>query len=210
MPKNRRCDPNGGFWSSHAGFPEIRRKKTSVEGLYWPISGWRRVRHRPLGVAQAPPADRGGSRISTNGRSPFCGSSSSRSGPELEKTKKRGPASGSRWRFRLFPVVCGRGSQTRTGKILTLGLDTTAAVGRGAGRPGEEGVVDVYETLQQRRPVPIAPDQGHKRAAGPWPGLNLVPPALCHVWCHAKTPEDQHSRWSPGGPGAGARTGQRT
>ena len=83
-------------------------------------------------------------------------------------------------------------------------------VGRGAGRPGEKGVVDVYETLQQRCPAPIAPDQGHKRAAGPWPGLNLVPPALYHVWCHAKTPEDQHPRRSRRGPKADARAGQRT
>ena len=71
-------------------------------------------------------------------------------------------------------------------------------------------IFDVHMALQEGLRRAIAPDQGHKRAAGPWPGLNLVPPALYHVWCHAKTPEDQHPRWSPGGPGAGARAGQRT
>ena len=111
-----------------SGFRPIGRKKTLVEGLCWPGRLGPGVRHRPLGVAQAPPAERGGRAVSPNGRSSFCGSSSSRSSPELEKTKKRGPASGTRWRFRLFGGVCENENGAAYSETADRGLDTLPAV----------------------------------------------------------------------------------
>ena len=111
-----------------------------VEDLCWPETSVLRVRHRALGVVQAPPADRGGSGISPNGRSPFCGSSSSRSGPELEEPQKsedlRPELAGG---FVCLEKFAKTKKVSADRKFSDLGLDTTPAVGRGAGRPGKKG-----------------------------------------------------------------------
>ena len=60
--------------------------------------------------------------------------------------------------------------------------------------PGKWAIVDIDEALQEGRLAAIAPDRGQKRAAAARRRRNLVTPASYHVWSHAETPEDQHSR----------------
>ena len=95
--------------------------------------------------------------------------------------KGRGPASGTRWRFRVFPGGCEGESGTKPRQFSDLGLDTLPAAGRGAGRPGEKGDLDVHETLQRGLDHAIAPDRGQNQAAESLCRRNLDPPELYHV-----------------------------